>query len=256
MKRYTRKQYIVEILEAFTSGSIKIPTRDGILNVGVADLAQAARRSMQVRELYDDFLPRDAIINEASVARGLTMFGYVYASLATASSPAEQKLGFSTMLLDHIDKLGLPARVTQRLARADILFVGDVLSLGPNGLNAIFKKPDAALLRRSCEDHVGDGQSTRNWPRACAIPVPPADLRRRARIMELPIGKTELAASIARSAASSSLQTVGDLASLTREDLMRRVQVGPLGALAVRQMLAGLGLELGSVGAKLLLFSN
>lgn len=88
MQKCTRKQHVVDILGDFTSGNTVIPTHDGGLHVDFADLTAAARGPLEVRELYHDFLPVDATVDEASVARGLTMFGYVYASLATASCRA------------------------------------------------------------------------------------------------------------------------------------------------------------------------
>lgn len=245
MTIYTRKKHIIDILESFTSGCLEIPTRAGILKVDIADLAQAARRSLHVRELYDDFLPRDAIIDEATVARGLTMVAYVYASLATASSPADQKLGFSTMLLDHLDALRLSPRIAQRLARSQILFVGDILSLGSGELSALVPAAQAALIYEKARQHAGDGSAAR-WPQAGAIAVPPTDLRRRARIMRKRIGKTELAHGIARRVMAGGILTVGDLTAVCRAELMARAEIGPLAILAIERMLAGIGVELAS----------
>lgn len=248
MKIYTRKQHIIEILGSFTSGCLKIPTREGVLTVDIADLAQAARRSLDVRDLSGDFLPRDAIIDEASVARGLTMFAYVYASLATASSSADPKLGFSTLLLDHLDALRLPPGVAQRLARSQILFVGDILSLGPGELDALVTGPQAAVIYEKARQHAGGGSAAR-WPQADMIAVPPTDPQRRARIMQNPIGKTELAPGIAKSVVSGGILTVGDLVGVCRAELMSRAEIGPLAILAIERMLAGVGCVLASVSA-------
>lgn len=219
MKIYTRKSHIIEILGAFTSGCLEIPTREGIMKVDIADLAQAARRSLDVRELYDDFLPRDAIIDEASVARGLTMFAYVYASLATASSPADPKLGFSTILLDNIDLLDLPRHSTRRLARSGLLFVGDVLSFDGEDPAVGITRAEATLVRETAERHSGGAPATL-WPPADLIGAPQPDLHRRARIDELPIDRTALGTGLARRIMRIGLRTVGDVARVPYANVM------------------------------------
>jgi hypothetical protein len=244
MNKYTRKQHIVDILGDFTSGNMIFPTRVGALHVDLADLAAVARRSLEVRELYHDFLPVDAIVDEASIARALTMFGYVYASLATASSPSNPKLGFPISAVDNIDVLHLPARLPQRLARFNLLFVGDILALEESRLATLGTATEVALIRSKCIDHLDGKYVAKAWPEDGFLPVPPANAARRAHIMQLPIGRTELPASVVDFLRSGSLQTVGDLAKITRADLMQRAKIGPLAVAAIERMLAGIGVEL------------
>jgi hypothetical protein len=249
MDKYTRKQHIVRILQDFTSGNMVIPTRTGGLQVDIADLAAAARRSMEVRELYDDFLPVHAVVHEASVARGLTMFGYVYASLATASSPNDPKLGFPINAVDNIDVLHIPAKLPQRLARLNLLFVGDILALEGSRLAALGTATEVALIRSKCIDHLGGKFVAKAWPKDGFLAVPPANAERRAHATQLPIGRTELPASLVGFVTSAGLQTVGDLARMTRAELMQRAKVGPLAVAAIEKMLAGIGFELAAVRA-------